>query len=629
MKITPIILFLILLLVLVLSIIFSNLLPLNNTREGMINFGYNKQSDDNLTIPQYNNSPAKSVNKLYDNIYFDDINGNLIEVDGSVYDFANTVANTVSDRTGSGDGSTITGVYVVKRDGTSNSTIYNTTNGASTESALSSVSPAYSNWVYNTKSTNTDKYQIFYISWNTDTYIHIINTTSSKHIKSFVISGTSIQGLDYNSSDSVSITGTPSSVTDTNDSSYQIEPLYNPSVSVYQISPTVKFDINNGYLIIKDIAANKVNIYNPNGASVSYFQTAIPDTFSKFIKSDNAGNMVLYMTYSKKTVVAILTRNPTTTLYSMGIVTRFNDSGLDNNSTIIPPTSAPSNGVDSDYYKWLAYWNTIVTNPSTSYSQDYLLKTQIVPPVCPSCPSCPSVKASEICTNCGGNGGSGTIGSTGGSLVTGTASGAKQYDMTAKGDGAFVTTANTDTLGGATTTQAMSVVGGVENVANTGAGVVSGTVGTAGDVLKSTGSGATNFAGKVVDKTTGLLSDAGSGAAGLLRDTGSGIAGFARDTGSGVAGFARDTGSGAASLIRDTGSGATSLLQNSGNNQGVSGQSGTSTGQSGTSTGQSGSQNIGGYNTGNSIDKYSYYGALPSKGGNFIPITSDFSAFGK
>jgi hypothetical protein len=30
-----------------------------------------------------------------------------------------------------------------------------------------------------------------------------------------------------------------------------------------------------------------------------------------------------------------------------------------------------------------------------------------------------------------------------------------------------------------------------------------------------------------------------------------------------------------------------------------------------------------------SADNYSYYGALPSKGSNYIPITADFSAFKK
>ena len=38
---------------------------------------------------------------------------------------------------------------------------------------------------------------------------------------------------------------------------------------------------------------------------------------------------------------------------------------------------------------------------------DYILKTQIVPPVCPTCPACNN--CSGTCTNCGGNGGSGTL----------------------------------------------------------------------------------------------------------------------------------------------------------------------------------------------------------------------------
>jgi len=31
----------------------------------------------------------------------------------------------------------------------------------------------------------------------------------------------------------------------------------------------------------------------------------------------------------------------------------------------------------------------------------------------------------------------------------------------------------------------------------------------------------------------------------------------------------------------------------------------------------------------NGVDLYSGYGALPPKGSDFIPVTSDFSAFGK
>jgi hypothetical protein len=164
-------------------------------------------------------------------------------------------------------------------------------------------------------------------------------------------------------------------------------------------------------------------------------------------------------------------------------------------------------------------------------------------------------------------------------------SGDKQFDATGKTNGQFATTANTNTLGGATTTQALGVVSGVENVASTGAGVITGTVGTAGDVLKSTGSGAANLAGKVIDTTSGLLKDAGSGAVGLLRDAGNrGSQGGYGYGGQGSGGYGGQGSGGAQSMTRG----------------GVNG-----------------------------IDNYSYYGALPSKGGNFIPVTSDFSKFGK
>jgi len=330
--------------------------------------------------------------------------------------------------------------------------------------------------------------------------------------------------------------------------------------------------------------------------------------------------MVLYISCNKNTVVSILKK--ATVGFTMSNVTRFNASGVDNGTTTLTPGTVTDSSANSDYYKWLAYWNTTASNPSTYYSQDYLLKTQIVPPVCPSCPTCPSTTSSGICTNCGGSGGSGTLSSTGSSIVNGSN---KQYDVTVQGDGEFATSANTDTLGGATTAQTMSVVAGTENLAKTGAGVISGAVDKTGNVLQSTGSGVTNFAGNVVNSTTGLISGAGTGTANLLSNAGSG-----------ATSLVRDAGSGATSLARDAGSGITSLFKNSGNNNNQNGQIGSS-GQSsqggnyGTYSSQrgQGSQGVGSYNTGNSPDTYSYYGALPSKGGNFIPVTADFSAFGR
>lgn len=48
-------------------------------------------------------------------------------------------------------------------------------------------------------------------------------------------------------------------------------------------------------------------------------------------------------------------------------------------------------------------------------SDDYILKTQIVPPVCPQCPNCSG--CAGVCTTCGGNGGSGTVDKNGESMA--------------------------------------------------------------------------------------------------------------------------------------------------------------------------------------------------------------------
>jgi hypothetical protein len=44
---------------------------------------------------------------------------------------------------------------------------------------------------------------------------------------------------------------------------------------------------------------------------------------------------------------------------------------------------------------------------SDIFSDDYFLKSEIVPPVCPQCPNCPSSNTG-VCSSCGGCGGNGT-----------------------------------------------------------------------------------------------------------------------------------------------------------------------------------------------------------------------------
>jgi hypothetical protein len=704
MKLTPLILFLILLFVLILSILFSKFLPLSGLSEGFVSFMNTKQPLDPVSIPVYSTNTT-SVVKLYDNMFFDTKNANLIEVDGKAF-VGNTVGgnvgNSVSANVGNVDstGVTINGIYVVKRDGTVNVTQYSSTTTAP-ESAITSVSSQYNNWNYISKSNGTDKYQTFYFSWNDSTYIHIIDSSTKKHISSFLFgSGNTQSQFLWGNNVSVSV-GIPANDTDGNNNTYVTDNNYNSSKKVYQISGTVKFDPNNGNIIIKKNSAmtgctvsSSLTVYNRAGSGITDYQTNYQTSvanvnFAPWIIPDGANNMLVYMPVSNKTLIFILKYNASTQQFSVSNnnIFRFNSQGLDTGSQPAKVVDGSGNkDIGGDYYKWLAYWNTVANSPG-NYSQDYLLKTQIVPPVCPSCPSCPH--GGGACTQCGGQGGSGTqgvgmpigvsggtgagagaIGMSGAVMAGQDGSGNKQFDATSMGSGNFVTTANADTIGGATTLQTLGAVAGAEDVAKTGAtavgtvtktgaDVINKTVDTTGNVLTSAGSGATNLIGGTIGTAANLASSAGSGTVGLLKEAGSGTVGLVKSAGTGIeeagegaVGLLKDTASGAVGLIKDAGSGATKVLTQDQRRGQVYGQSygqayGQGTGQ-GTSQGtgpdtrtsqgqgrsgdryKNGWMQAGAMQQGvNGVDLYSGYGALPNKGSDFIPITSDFSAFGK
>jgi hypothetical protein len=74
-----------------------------------------------------------------------------------------------------------------------------------------------------------------------------------------------------------------------------------------------------------------------------------------------------------------------------------------------PPSVTPKGDDITMYYQFLlGMMGTSDANISKlPITNDYMLKTQIVPPVCPTCPSC-SVTHTGVCTSCGGQGGAGT-----------------------------------------------------------------------------------------------------------------------------------------------------------------------------------------------------------------------------
>ena len=268
----------------------------------------------------------------------------------------------------------------------------------------------------------------------------------------------------------------------------------------------------------------------------------------------------------------------------------------------------------SNYYNWSAFWNTVANSndlKTAMKSSNFIPKTAVIPPVCPTCTQCAGGSCGGVCNNCGGNGGSGTNSGSGNRF--------------------------SDYLG--------SQGGGGGSGGGGRGGGRGGIPGSDGErayqLAQDAGSGTVGFARDVGEAGLGVLAvgsmigaGAVQGGVGLAKDTVSGGVGLAKDTVSGGVGLAKETVGGAIGLAREAGTGVASVLQShptqiGGPNSGGQGQ-GTSPGQ-GASQGQGTSMGLGqGQGTrGNMIDPYSYNGALVSKGGNYIPITTDFSAFAK
>jgi hypothetical protein len=233
----------------------------------------------------------------------------------------------------------------------------------------------------------------------------------------------------------------------------------------------------------------------------------------------------------------------------------------------------------SEYFKWYWFYKTN-QNKNTEFSEDYILKSQIVPPVCPSCPACPGCTGG-VCGNCGGQGGSGTLSTTGNTVVQ---------------------TTNLPT--------STNIPGAVASLGT-----------TAGDVAGKT----IDATGKLVGGASGLGEKAVTGTVGLAKETAGGAVGLAKETVGGAVGLAKETVGGAVGLVKEAGAGLKDILKSHPTDikkQGQAGEVQAGQGQSASQVSKYGTQTTG-------ADNYSYYGALPPKSSNFMPVTADFSAFGK
>jgi len=640
-KNTPLFLFLLLLFVLVISVLFAN------SREGFVSFQESKNPLDLVYIPTYSTSTSVTPVKLYDSIFFDNQNGNIIEVD--------------STRSGNVDttGATIGTTYVCARNKSSTPVSYqNILSGNAVvprntpESQISGVSSSYRSYIYYSRSVNTNFYSVFCFPWNTDTYLHIINNDTKQNVVSnYFNKDTDVKTFEHTNS-SVRITSfvpfvKPASTSTT-------ETFYDGKKSLYKIGPYVKYDITNGNLIIqtvKDGASKSVTVFDRNGSSqVSSAAGTIGTTgssvsnatFSPYVVLDTLGqNMVLYLPYKTNTVIALIGyQDATLNTMILNNVVRFTSTTVDKgteegdysnfnrltggSSGDWPDAPPTSDSATSEYFKWYWYWKS--TGGSTSgndQTNDYLLKTQIVPPVCPSCPQC---SGNGACTNCGGNGGSGTLSQNGSSTVGGSSPNTNYSNI---GSGTFSSNANPDTIGGSLTLATYDTVAGVEDVAKTGAGVINNTVDTAGGIAAGgllgagfLGAATIGGAGYLADRTIDTVAGAGTGVKDIVTGAGSGVKDIVTGAGSGVKDILMQQGQGTNRGIQDQSQLNSQLYgQDNTSSVGPDGKPITINRTEGAFRSPYGTS---------STDQYSYYGALPSKGNsNYMPVTADFSAFGK
>ena len=84
--------------------------------ESFVNFNQSNATNygNTIYVPQYSSNDSRKVISLYDNIYIDNVNGNLLEIDG----LACNKGNVISGNTDCVDnyGTTITNIYVATRD---------------------------------------------------------------------------------------------------------------------------------------------------------------------------------------------------------------------------------------------------------------------------------------------------------------------------------------------------------------------------------------------------------------------------------------------------------------------------------------------------------------------------------
>ena len=582
-KLTPLIVFLILLIVLAISIYMRN----SYFVEGIENMFNDKGQFSEFILPEY--SQTAPLTQLTETIFYDKKNGNIVEAvvewtsatgdattgDATTDDATTDDATTDDAATGSVD--TFTNIegnenmgsetptlkkLIVTPRGGAESFIYEFTQPVSDplptqESLIDTIDSTCTTWSYVSQSEFSPETTVFYIPWKNNTYVSIYEKSEDNKMTSRGVFHFSKEKQSVINVEDVEIMNS-TNTQDDNNNKYVKDETYGEH-DLYQVDKFVLYDIPTSNLIVrKEHNTGSITIYNGEGKEIDseavkkmYDDNKTHENQEKYAELkawtalDGQGeNIITYIKNVDKTLVFVCGFE-SSAMDSLVLknVRRFTLYGMDNCEKVEKPTTSEKEETKSECDKKK-------DEKEETKSEDYILKTQIVPPVCPTCPMCPK---DVTCTNCGGNGGSGTKSSNGKSVV---------------GD----------------------------------------TVGEVTDLARDATSGAAD-----------LGRDAVGGAVDLGRDAVGGVVDLGREIVGGATGLVKDVTGGAFGLVRDAGSGVAGILTPEQQRQQ----------QLGNGTGRMAYQQTGGnggqyYGTNNNMDRY---GALPERPSNYIPRTANFSAF--
>ena len=393
MKLTQFTIFIILLIVLIISVYFSKYLSYLSI-EPFISYNYKANVDldtAQVIVPPY--STSRSIYKVYDSIYYDPQNGNVLELFGTPY--TNTVDTT---------GTSLTNMILMPRVGSlvveyDASQTNGFTNVAESNYLNAAMTSTYTSWYYpnssniSAKLASSIEYQVFCFPWKMDSVIFVNDIMKKMTVGLYGYMGSNlpdglVKSINYN------MTYQSSSNSDYNQYTNSSIDGYNVTGSkIYNIFYNTWFDTTNGVIIYKDTTRNVTN----TDSSLQFSNTK--RTYSMSYTGSNGGNIILGIPFSSnRSMVVVLGADQTNSNY-MNIlnVVRFDPSmpnGIDNSmqdggckanvttnapAPIIPATAAPV--------------APVATAAPAVNMNDYISKTQIVPPVCPACPvapACPS-----------------------------------------------------------------------------------------------------------------------------------------------------------------------------------------------------------------------------------------------